>query len=39
MNLDSLASHPVLKRNNVSVIGSGKNIAVLAHGFGCDQTM
>lgn len=28
-----------LHRNNVSVIGTGKKTLVLAHGFGCDQTM
>lgn len=29
----------VLKRNNVNVIGSGDKALVMAHGFGCDQTM
>lgn len=28
-----------LKRNNVNVIGRGTRALVLAHGFGCDQTM
>ncbi len=28
-----------LRRNNVSVVGKGKKTLVLAHGFGCDQTM
>lgn len=27
----------VLKRNNVNIIGEGKKVMVLAHGFGCDQ--
>ncbi|WP_231401288.1 MULTISPECIES: alpha/beta fold hydrolase [Alteromonas] len=31
--------HPVLTRNNVKVIGSGPQVLMLAHGFGCDQTM
>ena len=29
----------ILRRNNVSVIGTGPRTLVLAHGFGCDQTM
>ncbi|WP_404343748.1 alpha/beta fold hydrolase [Pseudoalteromonas mariniglutinosa] len=29
----------VLIRNNVRVVGSGQQIIVLAHGFGCDQQM
>lgn len=28
-----------LERNNVSVLGAGDKTLVLAHGFGCDQTM
>ena len=35
----NVTDHPILKRNNVKVVGSGKNVAMLAHGFGCDQTM
>jgi sigma-B regulation protein RsbQ len=27
----------VLRRNNVKVIGNGKEVMLLAHGFGCDQ--
>ena len=27
----------VLKRNNVNVIGSGNEVILFAHGFGCDQ--
>ena len=27
----------VLKRNNVTVIGDGKNVMLFAHGLGCDQ--
>ena len=27
----------VLKRNNVTVIGDGKQVMLFAHGFGCDQ--
>ncbi|MEY8143234.1 MULTISPECIES: alpha/beta fold hydrolase [Falsihalocynthiibacter] len=29
----------VLLRNNVTVIGSGEHTLLMAHGFGCDQTM
>lgn len=29
----------ILKRNNVSVFGSGEQTILLAHGFGCDQNM
>src|ERR1700761_7544461 len=29
--------HPVLKRNNVNVIGDGKQVILFVHGFGCDQ--
>jgi sigma-B regulation protein RsbQ len=29
----------VLKRNNVSIIGTGPQDLVFAHGFGCDQNM
>lgn len=29
----------ISKRNNVKISGSGKRTMVLAHGFGCDQTM
>ncbi|MEM7719316.1 MAG: alpha/beta hydrolase [Pseudomonadota bacterium] len=29
----------VRHRNSVSVVGTGKKTLVLAHGFGCDQTM
>src|SRR5687767_1676136 len=29
----------ILKRNNVNVIGKGKQPMVFAHGFGCDQNM
>jgi len=34
-----LNSDDILKRNNVSVIGSGEKTLLLAHGFGCDQNM
>jgi sigma-B regulation protein RsbQ len=27
----------ILKRNNVNVIGNGKQVILFAHGFGCDQ--
>lgn len=30
---------PVLTRNNVHVSGQGTQPMLLAHGFGCDQTM
>jgi sigma-B regulation protein RsbQ len=29
----------ILKRNNVKVVGQGPRTMVMAHGFGCDQTM
>ena len=29
----------VLKRNNVTVTGTGENVIFFAHGFGCDQNM
>jgi sigma-B regulation protein RsbQ len=29
----------ILKRNNVTISGSGKQAMVFAHGFGCDQRM
>lgn len=29
----------VLKRNNVNIIGQGKQVLMFAHGFGCDQSM
>jgi sigma-B regulation protein RsbQ len=32
-----MLSDPVLKRNNVKVIGHGQQIILFAHGFGCDQ--
>ena len=38
MTLD-LSDHPILARNNVSVQGEGAQTYLLAHGFGCDQTM
>lgn len=28
----------VLKRNNVQIIGNGKQVLLFTHGFGCDQT-
>jgi sigma-B regulation protein RsbQ len=32
-------SSPVLRRNNVKVLGSGTQPMLFAHGFGCDQNM
>jgi nitrogenase molybdenum-iron protein alpha/beta subunit len=29
----------VLRRNNVTVTGDGPATMILAHGYGCDQTM
>lgn len=29
----------IIERNNVHVIGQGKQVMMLAHGFGCDQKM
>ena len=31
--------HPVVLRNNINVYGEGEKTYLLAHGFGCDQTM
>lgn len=30
---------PVLKRNNVRVVGTGKQTMIFSHGYGCDQSM
>jgi len=32
-----MTDNPVLKRNNVNVIGDGEQVMLFAHGFGCDQ--
>jgi sigma-B regulation protein RsbQ len=29
--------NPILKRNNVNIIGDGEQVMLFAHGFGCDQ--
>lgn len=29
----------IIQRNNVTVLGEGKQVMVFAHGFGCDQNM
>lgn len=34
-----LSKEEITARNNVNIIGSGDKIVMLAHGFGCDQTM
>lgn len=34
-----LANTNIRKRNNIQVLGKGNKTIVLAHGFGCDQTM
>ncbi|MFN2332237.1 MAG: alpha/beta fold hydrolase [Halomonas sp.] len=34
-----LTKEKIIARNNVNVIGSGPQTLMLAHGFGCDQTM
>lgn len=39
MNVDLLDVHPLLLRNNVHIVGHGDKVMVMAHGFGCDQTM
>lgn len=33
------AAIPVVRRNNVRVLGRGEPTLMLAHGFGCDQNM
>jgi sigma-B regulation protein RsbQ len=30
---------PIVRRNNVRIVGSGPRTLMLAHGFGCDQNM
>lgn len=35
----TIISMNVLKRNNVTIKGSGENVIFFAHGFGCDQNM
>ena len=35
----SLNKQEIIKRNNVRIEGNGKVTLLLAHGFGCDQTM
>jgi len=35
----SLNKQETIKRNNVRIEGNGKVTLLLAHGFGCDQTM
>jgi len=37
--MNTIAKQNTMTRNNVNVIGSGDKTLVLAHGFGCDQTM
>ncbi|MEP1445025.1 MAG: alpha/beta hydrolase [Paraglaciecola sp.] len=32
-------SNEIVKRNNVTITGSGEKTLLLAHGFGCDQNM
>jgi sigma-B regulation protein RsbQ len=32
-------ANEMIKRNNVSILGSGEKTLLLAHGFGCDQNM
>lgn len=34
-----MTSNNATKRNNLTVTGSGRQTIILAHGFGCDQTM
>ena len=30
---------PAVQRNNVHVLGTGEQAIILAHGYGCDQSM
>tara|TARA_R110002153_G_scaffold110189_1_gene251132 strand:- start:7596 stop:8414 length:819 start_codon:yes stop_codon:yes gene_type:complete len=32
-------ANEIIKRNNVTILGSGEKTLLLAHGFGCDQNM
>jgi len=32
-----MTNTPVIKRNNIKVLGNGKQAMLFAHGFGCDQ--
>lgn len=34
-----LSAEQIVERNNVNILGSGPTTLMLAHGFGCDQTM
>lgn len=37
--MQSLVENPILKRNNIKILGSGTTPMLFAHGFGCDQNM
>jgi sigma-B regulation protein RsbQ len=38
-SLSCISKEEILKRNNVTISGSGDRTVLLAHGFGCDQNM
>ncbi|HSJ67705.1 MAG TPA: alpha/beta hydrolase [Anditalea sp.] len=37
--MQSLVENPILKRNNIKILGNGTTPMLFAHGFGCDQNM
>jgi len=37
--MQSLLENPIVKRNNIKILGSGSTPMLFAHGFGCDQNM
>jgi len=37
--MQSLVENPILKRNNIKILGTGSTPMLFAHGFGCDQNM
>ncbi|NVK30154.1 MAG: alpha/beta hydrolase [Gammaproteobacteria bacterium] len=39
MNILQLSAEDVIRRNRVTTLGEGSKTLILAHGFGCDQTM
>ena len=39
IQMQSLVENPILKRNNIKILGNGTTPMLFAHGFGCDQNM
>jgi len=38
MNINHIATHPILIRNHVQILGEGSQVILFAHGFGCAQS-